>query len=447
MAVSFFLITGLAEAVCVNGNPSIEQEYSNSQSAFIGKVIKKKHIPESNDYYDGDEYTVQVQESFKGQPKNPIVIFSENSSGRFPMVLGSIYILFVYDELGRHHISNCGNSGLLGEKGNVVLAVRSLKQITETKLLHDASPPSVASQSQNSNPLPLVFTIIALSISTLAFVVATMNYRRKSGVSIRGAFSIASSISCDDQYVSGITLENLKDRAITIFGIYLRIGYNYYIQLEDLANAPLVLKAFEPYQKKYGPIEFYSVSSRRIKLDKLLNDNSVRKQLILSTADGKYVVPSNIRRWSPIGDFFRNHMTAVIRPILSKYKDTYLGSNVKYVVEFIGENDKEEIIPIHSTDYELKIFKNFSLTKESLSSKEAFENLLKQQIIDGKLSCKKFTVHDIDTWRQRGTDFFSDKTIEAKHYNIFQYYIMGKVLTKYSDWSLKRKNAQRNRKQ
>ncbi len=131
IAISFLLLSSSADAVCLKGNPSAKQEYADSQSVFIGKVLEHKHVPESRDYYDGDEYTIQVQEVFKGESKHQIVIFSENSSGRFPMTVGSTYILFVYVELGRFQVSNCGNSGLLSDKKDVVSVVQTLKsQIT-----------------------------------------------------------------------------------------------------------------------------------------------------------------------------------------------------------------------------------------------------------------------------------------------------------------------------
>jgi hypothetical protein len=127
--LSFLLVSNIASAVCLKGNPSVAEEYADSQSVFIGKVIEKKDIPESGKYYDGQEYTVEVQEIFKGNSTGTVVIFSENSSGRFPMSVGETYILFVYYELGRFQVSNCGNSGLVSEKQNVIQAVRQQKQI------------------------------------------------------------------------------------------------------------------------------------------------------------------------------------------------------------------------------------------------------------------------------------------------------------------------------
>ena len=127
-AISLLLASSLAAAVCLKGHPSIREEYADSQSVFIGKVQLKKSVPESGGYYDGDEYTVEVREIFKGNPTNPIIIFSENSSGRFPMTVGETYLLFVLYELGRYQINSCGNSGLLSEKQSFVPRLRQLKQ-------------------------------------------------------------------------------------------------------------------------------------------------------------------------------------------------------------------------------------------------------------------------------------------------------------------------------
>jgi len=131
ITLSFILVAGIATALCLNGNPSVTEEYANSQSVFIGKVITEKDVPESDNYYDGKNYTVQVQEVFKGNPTNPVVLFSENSSGRFPMTEGKTYVIFLYYESGRYQIDSCGNSGLLSEKE---VALHSLRQLRKTMI-------------------------------------------------------------------------------------------------------------------------------------------------------------------------------------------------------------------------------------------------------------------------------------------------------------------------
>jgi len=49
----------------------------------------------------------------KGRPRKTFIVFSENTSGRFPMNAKKSYLVFVYREHGRLRIDNCGNSGLL----------------------------------------------------------------------------------------------------------------------------------------------------------------------------------------------------------------------------------------------------------------------------------------------------------------------------------------------
>jgi hypothetical protein len=146
------------------------------------------------------------------------------------------------------------------------------------------------------------YVIAALFVSATALFVAAKNYWRKAGIKVRGTYSIASSRDCNDKYVSTIILENLKDRAVTIFALYLRVGHSYYIQIEDFEDRPLLLRAFETYQKDFGPIQFYGINNNRINLNRLLDDRNIKKGLVLSTADGKYVVPSRIMQWNPIAD-------------------------------------------------------------------------------------------------------------------------------------------------
>jgi len=126
--ISILVLSSMAAAVCLKGHPSVEEEYYESQSVFIGKVMAEKAVAESRDYYEGKNYTVQIQEILRGNPTNPIVIFSENSTGRFPMAVGNSYIIFLHYELGRYQIDNCGNSGLVLEKQDTIQTLRQIKE-------------------------------------------------------------------------------------------------------------------------------------------------------------------------------------------------------------------------------------------------------------------------------------------------------------------------------
>jgi len=290
---------------------------------------------------------------------------------------------------------------------------------------------------------PSATSIAALCISLLALFFTTRNFRRKAGIFIRGGYVTSSGIEGNDVYVSRVLLENLKDRAVTIFRIYLRVGFNYYITLEDFEDSPLILKAYETYHEQYGAIQFYGINLRRIGLNSLLTDHKIPKRLVLSTSEGKYLVPKTIRRWDPIADFFRNHMTAVIKPVRVSYKGKDIGANVRFVVEFLGEEEQSEITFIHPDDYRLKKFNSFQLTKESLESAQSLEVFLREQRDAGKLVCREFKIHTLDAWRQRTAEHYSDRTIEAKYVGFLRYHALGRIATLLSDRQLAKQNAKR----
>ncbi len=284
-------------------------------------------------------------------------------------------------------------------------------------------------------------SIVALIVSIIALVYTIKTYLLKSGANVRASFGMcSSSVSCEDQYVTTVTLENLKDRAIVIFKIYLKIGHNYFLEVEDFGKDPLILKPFEAFKKEYDSIDLYSINMNRISLNKLFDDKKIKKRIVLSTSDGKYIVTSGIKHWDPVHDFFKNHLTAVIQPRRTIYKGRAYGINTKYIIDIKAEDGREEVIPIYPRDHEIKKFRKFQLTKECLESKEALEAYLYEQVGSGVLNCTEFTVHDMETWLKEAYESERKKTIEAEYYSWIFYKIFGPLLTKYSNYRLRQKN-------
>ena len=108
----------------------------------------------------------------------------------------------------------------------------------------------------------IALTSFAIAAFALAFSIR--GDRRKTGIDIRCDFSVASSVWSSERWVAGVRLENLKDRQISIYKIYLEVGHGLYIEVEDFTETPLSLDAYSVYQKKYDPIKFYSVGMRRV---------------------------------------------------------------------------------------------------------------------------------------------------------------------------------------
>ena len=120
--------TSAAFAVCLKGNQSLEQEYQTSITVFVGRVASEEFTPESKNHLDGTTYSVHVEEVLRGSPDKLVKLFSENTSGRFPMQVGAAYLVFVHEESDQLEVDNCGNSGKLPEKTEALEALRNMKQ-------------------------------------------------------------------------------------------------------------------------------------------------------------------------------------------------------------------------------------------------------------------------------------------------------------------------------
>jgi hypothetical protein len=289
--------------------------------------------------------------------------------------------------------------------------------------------------------------LITAPIATLALIVALKNYARKSGIAIRGGWGIASSSKCEESYVSSLVLENLKDRSVTIYGIFLKVGHNFYIELEDHDEKPLLLKPYETYHKTMGEILFYSVNTNIIKMQNLLNDKKAKKRLVLSTSEGKYKVPRHVKHWSPLTEFFKNHLTGIIRPVRVSHNGEDIGGNVRFIVDIINKDGNIETIPLMKTDYQLVIFKNFLLTEECLLSKKSLESyldaMLEQELITAGSTIK---VYDFEEHKNKISKQYSETTIESERWSASYYYIFGRLYTWYSYLKMVKRNRRNQKK-
>ena len=290
----------------------------------------------------------------------------------------------------------------------------------------------------NLTDLELVLTTV---LSCMALYVAYRGLALKiGGMKVRGRYVRCSSIACEDQYVSLLTLENVRDRAVTIFAVYLRFGHNIYLEIDDFGDKPMVLEPFGTFQKEYGPLEFYSAGTKRIKLDELFSDKKVKKRLVLSTSDGKYTVRHFMPVWNPIGDFFRNYMTVVALPIRSVYKGKAYGSNAIYLVELHFGDNESQVIPLYPRDHDIRRFRRFSLTPQSLESREALQSFIEAQRENGNLTVESVVVHDLRAAREDRFDSWEKEIVEGEGLGFLRYHLVGWVLTRIDEWETRRQN-------
>lgn len=261
----------------------------------------------------------------------------------------------------------------------------------------------------------------------------------KFGVDVRGQAQWVDSVYSDEKYVSSIKLQNFKDKSIAIFSIYVRIGHNYYIEIEEFEDSPLILNPFETINRNYDPIEFYNFNSCKIRISSLPSKLIYSSELILYTSEGRYNVRKRIPNDNLVMHYFNNHLTAIAKPIRLPFKGVSYGGNTKFIVEFIYENGKSEVVPLQEEDYSWQKFKRFSLSKDALRSKDDLERFLEDKISNSLLTCASFTVYDLNEKRK---EIFEGTYKEhlARQVNWFEYYILGKILTTVAEFRLKLKN-------
>jgi hypothetical protein len=123
-----WLVAEVSPAVCLLDDYSVKAEYDRSTAVVIAKVVSERVIPDGPDpdSLGGTLYGIAVQESIRGRLHGIAEVFSENSTGRFPMLKGKSYLLFLYSENGRLSADSCGNSGLVSRKKQALAIVREL---------------------------------------------------------------------------------------------------------------------------------------------------------------------------------------------------------------------------------------------------------------------------------------------------------------------------------
>jgi hypothetical protein len=108
----------------------VDEEFAESEYVLIGTVVAATNILERGDFVRGTIYTVDVDETFKGPPPLKLLLYSENSSGRFPMQLRQKYFIFAnhekFEGLTEPYlaVNNRGNSALLRDATETIRQVR-----------------------------------------------------------------------------------------------------------------------------------------------------------------------------------------------------------------------------------------------------------------------------------------------------------------------------------
>lgn len=265
---------------------------------------------------------------------------------------------------------------------------------------------------------------LSICIAVFALVVALRNYRRKSGLAIRSTYTLATSNQCDEKYVSEITLANLKDRAVCIFAIYIRLGYHCYIKLEEFYGEPLVLKSYEVIRRGYTSLEFYSCNFSKVKLGEMTN-HPCRISIVLSTSEGKYVVPNTLPWWAPWMEQNRHAHVISLYPVRLNRDGIEIGHKTRYLVEILQDDGRERKIAINESGQSLEEFVKFDIPIEELSTSRNFAEFLQARKDAGDWDCRKFNVVDVDELRSGISNLYGQEWYHVVKIGWWKHFVSG----------------------
>lgn len=123
-AFAALLFSASTAAAACERYPTVAEEFAAADYVFMAQVTsgQMQRTADDPEGFDGVEYRLQPLKVFKGQPPQDLMVYSENSTGRFPMAVTGWYLVFVGPAYGvgfaeppriERAISNCGHSFLL----------------------------------------------------------------------------------------------------------------------------------------------------------------------------------------------------------------------------------------------------------------------------------------------------------------------------------------------
>lgn len=156
-----------------------------------------------------------------------------------------------------------------------------------------------------SREIPLHF-YISFSLALIGLTIAVENFYRKEGHKVQSMLQLTLTFDIEiEPTVTKVTLINLKDKPLIIYGIYIEINpitiieYQIYTQEE-----PLIIKPYESHTILKHPVYFYQYGINIISLKKIGIDIKKAK-VILKTMVGKIVTQPLKAGWNPTFYQFR----------------------------------------------------------------------------------------------------------------------------------------------
>ena len=247
-----------------------------------------------------------------------------------------------------------------------------------------------------------IAAVASLMTAAIALAYTIRSDRRKAGMDVRYDYSVMMSIASKEPWLAHLTLQNMKDRSLVIYKIYLEIGHGLFVQIEDRASDPIILDAYGVYRRDYDTIEYYDVGSLRATglgdiglISNRETGDKTRRRLVLATSEGRYHPKRYVDIYDPrVDSFLRYRPNIVMVPKRLIYDGYAFGSETRYLLAFTSPSGERRMQPIHSLRFVWDDFRDWGMTEDTLVNKETLETFLQEQIRNGHWDVTNLEVID-----------------------------------------------------
>ncbi|KEC82345.1 MULTISPECIES: hypothetical protein [unclassified Acinetobacter] len=293
-----------------------------------------------------------------------------------------------------------------------------------------------------------------LLISILALYVTSRNYLRKSGIDISATFFSQSDFSSTERYISSILLVNKKDKPVIINKIYLKLGYNIFVQLTGDYDETFVLKPYESLNHKLEPHIVYMAGMKIIdNFNYALTNKKIKKKIVLDTPDG-VVVCKDLRQKHIIHKILTHYYTGYIIRHKGKFiNNTPVGNNVLYFIEIEDKNSEKTFLTISKDPKESLLDGKLRFNIETLMTDEGVihvQDVVNKAISGGILDWKNFKVHSqlevlkrYQNYEKYGKFDLNDQKYYA---GWFKYHVIQRIIIFFKNRKMKKANNKKNPK-
>lgn len=293
--------------------------------------------------------------------------------------------------------------------------------------------------------LSTLFAFLALILSVVAVYFTVVTFRLKKGSFVRGQYrTVSSSVATNDPYVCEVLLENLKDRSVVIFGIYLWLDHGYNLCIEEFEEDPLIISPFEVVRRKYDPLDGYSFNAKRLKID-ALPENRRRTKILLSTTDGMITVKKPVFINKPVYQWFKNHLIIQIGVDRTVFRGKSYGGATKYLVNLLNDDELIEAVPLYGREQYYKWFRNLGGEASDLESADTVQKLFENVILDKKFKANRVEVIDYQEILSKRYENYNLKSKVAERHSWFFVHVVGRLSTVWDTRRLRRKNKARQK--